>query len=176
MLCSTLLPYQNALTDPLLRCPITLYPSAFNHPSPPSPATQRASRAHDQRDLYNTCIVSQLSRNKYCLNQMVCFQIVSPSNGHLYPCFPRKKVRLKSVSPSNGPLYPSFPRKWYALKFFFPQITHLSMIPSQIICLKIISSSNGPLSPCFLCKWYVLKVLLPQMALFIHVSHANGIP
>ena len=69
MLCSTLLPYQNALTDPLLRCPITLYPSAFDHPSPPSPATQQASRAHDKRDLYNTCIVSQLSRNKYCLNQ-----------------------------------------------------------------------------------------------------------
>ena len=39
------------------------------HPSPPSPATQQASRAHDKRDLYNTCIVSQLSRNKYCLNQ-----------------------------------------------------------------------------------------------------------
>ena len=70
MLCSTLLPYQNALTDPLLRCPITLYPSAFDHPSPPSPATQQASRAHDKRDLYNTCIVSQLSRNKYCLNQL----------------------------------------------------------------------------------------------------------
>ena len=69
MLCSTLLPYQNALTDPLLRCPITLYPSAFDHPSPLSPATQQASRAHDKRDLYNTCIVSQLSRNKYCLNQ-----------------------------------------------------------------------------------------------------------
>ena len=69
MLCSTLLPYQNALTDPLLRCPITLYPSAFDHPSPPSPATQQASRAHDKRDVYNTCIVSQLSRNKYCLNQ-----------------------------------------------------------------------------------------------------------
>ena len=69
MLCSTLLPYQNALTDPLLRCPIALYPSAFDHPSPPSPATQQASRAHDKRDLYNTCIVSQLSRNKYCLNQ-----------------------------------------------------------------------------------------------------------
>ena len=70
MLCSTLLPYQNALTDPLLRCPIALYPSAFDHPSPPSPATQQASRAHDKRDLYNTCIVSQLSRNKYCLNQL----------------------------------------------------------------------------------------------------------
>ena len=69
MLCSTLLPYQNALTDPLLRCPVTLYPSAFDHPSPPSPATQQASRAPDKRDLYNTCIVSQLSRNKYCLNQ-----------------------------------------------------------------------------------------------------------
>ena len=69
MLCSTLLPYQNALTDPLLRCPIALYPSAFDHPSPPPPATQQASRAHDKRDLYNTCIVSQLSRNKYCLNQ-----------------------------------------------------------------------------------------------------------
>ena len=24
---------------------------------------------HNKRDLYNTCIVSQLSRNKYCLNQ-----------------------------------------------------------------------------------------------------------
>ena len=70
MLCSTLLPYQNALTDPLLRCPITLYPSTFDHPSPPSPATQQASRAHDKRDLYNTCIVSQLSRNKYCLNHL----------------------------------------------------------------------------------------------------------
>ena len=69
MMCSTLLRYQNALTDPLLRCPIALYPSAFDHPSPPSPATQQASRAHDKRDLYNTCIVSQLSRNKYCLNQ-----------------------------------------------------------------------------------------------------------
>ena len=32
--------------------------------------TQQASRAHDKRDLYNTCIVSQLSRNKYCLNQI----------------------------------------------------------------------------------------------------------
>ena len=70
MLCSTLLPYQNALTNPLLRCPFTLYPSAFDHPSPPSPATHQASRAHDKRDLYNTCIVSQLSRNKYCLNQV----------------------------------------------------------------------------------------------------------
>ena len=71
MLCSTLLPYQNALTDPLLRCPIALYPSAFDHPSPPSQATQQVSRAHDKRDLYNTCIVSQLSRNKYCLNQHI---------------------------------------------------------------------------------------------------------
>ena len=70
MLCSTLLPYQNALTDPLLRFPIALYPSAFDQPSPPSPATQQASKAHDKRDLYNTCIVSQLSRNKYCLNQV----------------------------------------------------------------------------------------------------------
>ena len=69
MLCSTLLPYENALTDPLMRCPIALYPSTFDHHSPPSPATQQASRAHDKRDLYNTCIVSQLSRNKYCLNQ-----------------------------------------------------------------------------------------------------------
>ena len=32
MLCSTLLPYQNALTDPLMRCPIALYPSIFDHP------------------------------------------------------------------------------------------------------------------------------------------------
>ena len=70
MLCSTLLPYQNALIDPLMRCPIALYPSTFDGPSPPSPATQQASRAHDKRDLYNTCIVFQLSRNKYCLNQM----------------------------------------------------------------------------------------------------------
>ena len=69
MLCSTLLPYQNALTDPLMRCPIALYPSTFDRPSPPFPATQQASRAHDKRDLYNTCIVSQLSRNTYCLNQ-----------------------------------------------------------------------------------------------------------
>ena len=69
MLCSTLLPYQNALTDPLLRCPFALYPSTFDHPFPPSPATQQASRAHDKIDLYNTCIVSQLSRNKYCLIQ-----------------------------------------------------------------------------------------------------------
>ena len=69
MLCSTLLPYQNVLTDPLLRCPIALYPSAFDHPSSPSPATQQASKAHDKRDLYNTCIVSPLFRNKYCLNQ-----------------------------------------------------------------------------------------------------------
>ena len=73
MLCSTLLPYQNALTDPLMRCPIALYPSTFaTHPHLP-PATQQASRAHDKRDLYNTCIVSQLSRNKYCLNQLLCF-------------------------------------------------------------------------------------------------------
>ena len=79
MLCSTLLPYQNALTDPLLRCPIALYPSAFDHPSPPSPATQQGSRAHDKRDLYNTCIVSQLSRNKYCLNQLL--ELI------LYKCF-----------------------------------------------------------------------------------------
>ena len=49
------------LTDPLMRCPIALYPSTFDRPSPPSPATQQASRAHDKRDLYNTCIVSQLS-------------------------------------------------------------------------------------------------------------------
>ena len=69
MPCSTLLPYQNALTDPLMRCPIALYPSTFDRPSPPSPATLQASRAHDKRDLYKTCIVSQLSRNKYCLNQ-----------------------------------------------------------------------------------------------------------
>ena len=70
MPCSTLLPYQNALTDPLMWCPIALYNSTFDHPSPPSLATQQASRAHDKRDLYNTCIISQLSRNKYCLNQM----------------------------------------------------------------------------------------------------------
>ena len=69
MPCSTLLPYQNALTDPLMRCPIALYPSTFDRLSPTSLATQQASRAHDKRDLYNTCIVSQLSRNKYCLNQ-----------------------------------------------------------------------------------------------------------
>ena len=36
---------------------------------PPSPAKQQRSRAHDKQDLYNTCIVSQLSQNKYCLNQ-----------------------------------------------------------------------------------------------------------
>ena len=71
MACSTLLPYQNALTDPLMRCPIALYPSTVDRPSPPSLATQQASRAHDKRDLYNTCIVSQLSRNKYCLNQLL---------------------------------------------------------------------------------------------------------
>ena len=70
MPCCTLLPYQNALTDPLMQRPIALYPSTFNRPSPPSPATPQASRANDKRDLYNTCIVSQLSRNKYCLNQM----------------------------------------------------------------------------------------------------------
>ena len=29
----------------------------------------QASRAHDRRDLVNNCIVSQLSQNKYCLNQ-----------------------------------------------------------------------------------------------------------
>ena len=75
MPCSTLLSYQNALTDPLMRCPIALYPSTFDCPSPPSPATQQASRAHDKRDLYNTCIVSQLSRNKYCLNQHSCCNI-----------------------------------------------------------------------------------------------------
>ena len=82
MLCSTLLPYQNALTDPLLRCPIALYPSAFDHPSPPSPATQQASRAHDKRDLYNTCIVSQLSRNKYCLNQQPCNNLKQFATGN----------------------------------------------------------------------------------------------
>ena len=69
MPCSTLLHYQNALIDPLMRCPIALYPSTFDRPSPPCPATQQASRSHDKRDLYNTFIVSQLSRNKYCLNQ-----------------------------------------------------------------------------------------------------------
>ena len=53
----------------LMRCPIALYPSTFDRPSPPYLATQQVSRAHDKRDLYNTCIVSQLSRNKYCLNQ-----------------------------------------------------------------------------------------------------------
>ena len=75
MPCSTLLPYQNALTDPLMRCPIVLFPSTFDRPSPPSPATQQASRAHDKRDLCNTCIVSQLSRNKYCLNQRPALSI-----------------------------------------------------------------------------------------------------
>ena len=64
MPCSTLLPYHNALTDPLMRWPIAPHP--FNRPSLPSPATQQASRAHDKRDLYNTCNFSQLSRNKYC--------------------------------------------------------------------------------------------------------------
>ena len=39
---------------------------------PPSPATQQASRAHGKRDLYNTCTVSQLSQNKYRLNQLCC--------------------------------------------------------------------------------------------------------
>ena len=57
------------MTDPLMRYPIALYPSTFDLPSPPSPATQQASSAHDMWDLYNACIVSQLSRNKYCLNQ-----------------------------------------------------------------------------------------------------------
>ena len=47
MPCSTLLPYQNALTDPLMRCPIALYPSTFDCPCLPSPATQQASRPHD---------------------------------------------------------------------------------------------------------------------------------
>ena len=69
-----LLPYQNALTDPFMRCPSALpnalYPSTFNRSFPPSLATKQASRAHDKRDLYNICIVSQLSRNKYCLNQV----------------------------------------------------------------------------------------------------------
>ena len=46
-------------------------PSTFDRPSPPSPATQQASRAHDKRHLHNTCIVSQLSRNKYSLNQCI---------------------------------------------------------------------------------------------------------
>ena len=71
MPCSTLLAYQNALTDPFMRCPIALYPSTFDRPSPPSLATQQASRVHDKKDLYNTCIVYQLSRNKYCLNQTI---------------------------------------------------------------------------------------------------------
>ena len=71
MPCSTLLPYQNALTDPVMRCPISLYPSTFDRPSPPFPslATQQAGKAHDKQDLYNGCIFSQLSQNKYCLNQ-----------------------------------------------------------------------------------------------------------
>ena len=43
-------------------------PPSTTPPHLPRP-TQQASRAHDKRDLYNTCIVSQLSRNKYCLNQ-----------------------------------------------------------------------------------------------------------
>ena len=30
--------------------------------------------------------------------------------------FSSQMVRLKIAEPSNGPLFPCFPRKWYALK------------------------------------------------------------
>ena len=59
-------------------CGVLLHctPPPSTAPLPPSPATQQASRAHDKRDLYNTCIVSQLSRKKYCLNQAAIKDLV----------------------------------------------------------------------------------------------------
>ena len=72
MPCSTLLPYQNALTDPLCGVLLRSTPPPSTAPPPPFLATQQVSRAHDKRDLYNNCIVSQLSQNKYCLSQTWC--------------------------------------------------------------------------------------------------------
>ena len=51
--------------DPFVLCPTSCCPFAYDHT--PSPATQKANNVHKQRDLYNTCIVSQFSQNKYCL-------------------------------------------------------------------------------------------------------------
>ena len=80
MPCRSLLPYQNTLTDPFMRCPLALYPSTFDCPSPPSTATQQTSRTHDKRYLYNTCIDSQFSWNKYCLNQYNTWKRILVSN------------------------------------------------------------------------------------------------
>ena len=43
--------------------------------------------------------------------------------------FPSQMVYLKTVSPSNGQLYPCFPRKWCALKSFPPQMAHFIHVP-----------------------------------------------
>ena len=90
--------------------------------------------------------------------------------------FSSQMVRLKIAEPSNGPLFPCFPRKWYALKLLTVKWPTLSMFPSQMVRLKIVEPSSGPLFPCFPRKWYALKLPNPQVAHLFHVSLANGTP
>ena len=132
--------------------------------------------------------------------------------------FPSEMVRLEIVEPSSGPLFPCFPRKWSTLKLSNPQVAHFfhvsiangtpsklsdpqvahffhvsiangtpsncrtlkwptfSMFPSQMVRLEIVEPSSGPLFKCFNCKWYALKLSNPQEAHFFHVSLANGTP
>ena len=90
--------------------------------------------------------------------------------------FPSQMVRLKIVSPSNGPLYPCFPRKWYALKLSHPQILHFIHVSLANGTPENYIHSSIPLYPCFPRKWYALKLFPPQVVHFIHVSLANGMP
>ena len=53
----------------------------------------------------------------------------SPWNCQTLKCptfsmFASQMVRLEIVEPSSGPLFPCFPRKWYALKLLNPQMAH----------------------------------------------------
>ena len=123
----------------------------------------------------------KLSNNQVSHFFHVSLANVTPSNCRTlkrptFSIFPSQVVCLEIVEPSSGPLFPCFPRKWNALKLSKPQVAHFSMFSSQMVCLKIVEPSIGPLFPCFPCKWYASKLSNPQVDHFLNVSIANGLP
>ena len=115
-------------------------------------------------------------------SQIVRLEIVEPSSGPLFPCFPRKWYALKLSNPRCR-LFPCFPHKYYVLKLSNPQLAHffhlsiangtlyncrtlkwpnLSMFPSQMVHLKIVEPSSFPTFSMFLSQMVRLKIIEPS--------------